>query len=93
MTRRALMVSCVLGGTLLAALALSQTSYDEGLLAVKKRFAANEIAAIAEPFRGVATSSDLRMLSGLIAKENPEARDTTLTWWTVPPSLVTLRSE
>ena len=59
MTRRTLMVSCVLGGALLATLALSQTSYDERWLAVKKRFAANEIAAIAEPFRGVATSSGI----------------------------------
>jgi hypothetical protein len=53
------MVSCVLGGASLASLALSQTSYDEGLLAVKRRFAENEIAALAEPFRGVATASGI----------------------------------
>lgn len=59
MTRWAFLVSCVLGGALLAALAFSQTSYDEGWLAAKRRFAENEIAAIAEPFRGVATSSGI----------------------------------
>jgi len=59
MTQRAFLVSCVLGGALLAALAFSQISYDEGRLAVKRRFAENEIAAIAEPFRGVATSSGI----------------------------------
>ena len=40
-----------------AALALSQSTYDDDQLAVKRRFAENEIAALSEPFRGVTTSS------------------------------------
>ena len=41
---------------LVAALAFPQGEYSNSLLSVKSRFAANEIRAIAEPFRGVATS-------------------------------------
>ena len=38
-------------------LSLSQSTYDERQLAVKRRFAENEIKALAEPFRGVTTPS------------------------------------
>ena len=50
-------------GALASTLALSQSTYDDALLAVKRQFARNEIAALAEPFTGVATSSGV--VSGL----------------------------
>ncbi len=55
----------VLGGTLVATWTLSQSMYDDGSLATKRRFANNEIVALAEPYRGVATSAgvDPRLFS------------------------------
>ena len=50
----------IVGSAALATtVALSQSSYDDALLAVKRRFARSEIAALSEPFTGVATSSGL----------------------------------
>jgi len=46
-------------GVLAAALALSQSRYDDDGLATKRRFAENEVKALAETFRGVATSSGI----------------------------------
>lgn len=43
----------------LVSLALSQGQYDDALLAVKRRFAMMEIKALAEPFKGIATSQGI----------------------------------
>ena len=53
----------VVSAALATTVALSQSTYDEALLAVKRQFARNEIAALAEPFTGVAASSGV--VSGL----------------------------
>lgn len=61
MPRRArpVCIIIVVSAALATTVALSQSTYDDALLAVKRRFARSEIAALAEPFTGVATSSGL----------------------------------
>ena len=56
-TARPMGIMTAVIGALATTLALSQSTYDDALLAVKRRFARNEIAALAEPFTGVAASS------------------------------------
>ena len=59
MTQRARTIGIliVVSGALVATVALPQSTYDDALLAVKRQFARNEIASLADPFTGVATSS------------------------------------
>jgi len=47
-------------GFLLASLLFSQAEYDDALLAVKQRFSEREIAALAEPFRGIETTEGIK---------------------------------
>jgi len=46
-------------GLLLASPAFSQTEYDDALLAAKRWFSRQEIAALAEPFRGIGTTKGI----------------------------------
>ena len=52
-------VACALVCVLLTSSAFGQGRYDDLLLGVKSRFAADEVAALSEPYVGVATSNGI----------------------------------
>ena len=64
MKRTLCLMTGVIAITLVTNSALqAQTQYDNSLLSLKKRFVSDAVAALSQPYRGVATSSGL--VSGL----------------------------